>query len=46
MDSFAVFTAKVWGKNGVEAMEYDGEIWINERHLQKKLGLSKNSILF
>ena len=23
-------------KNGVEAIEYDGEIWINQGHLQEK----------
>ena len=39
MDSFALFTAKAWEKNGVEAIEYGGEIWINEGHLQKELGL-------
>ena len=26
-------------KNGVEAIEYDSEIWINQGQLEKKLGL-------
>ena len=30
MDTFALFTAT---KNGVEAIEYGGEIWINQGHL-------------
>ena len=33
MDTFALFTAKKWIKNGVEAIEYGGEIWINQGHL-------------
>ena len=40
MNIFTLFTAKVWKKNGVEAMEYGGEIWINQRHLQKKLDIA------
>ena len=40
MNIFTLFTAKAWKKNGVEAMEYDGEIWINQRHLQKKLDIA------
>ena len=39
MDTFALFTAKAWIKNGAEATEYGGEIWINQGH-QEKLGLS------
>ena len=35
MNTFTLFTAKAWKKNGVEAIEYGGEIWINQRHLQK-----------
>ena len=27
------------GKNGVEAIEYAREIWINQKHLEKKLVL-------
>ena len=40
---FASFTAQVWRKNGVEAIEYGGEIWINQGHLQEKLDLSNIS---
>ena len=40
IDIFALFNAKAWIKNGVEAIEYGGEIWINQGHLQEKLGLS------
>ena len=40
---FASFTAQVWRKNDVEAMEYGGEIWINQGHLQEKLDLSSIS---
>ena len=40
MDTFALFTAKAWIKNGVEAIEYAGEIWRNQVDLQEKLGLS------
>ena len=40
MDTFALFTAKAWIKNGVEVIEYRGEIWINQEHLQEKLVLS------
>ena len=36
MNTFAVFNAKAW-KNGVEAIEYAREIWINQKHLEKKL---------
>ena len=39
MDTFALFTAKAWIKNGAESTEYGGEIWINQGH-QEKLGLS------
>ena len=43
MDSFALFTAKAWRKNGVEAMEQGSEIWINQVHLQKHLNLENIS---
>ena len=43
MDSFALFTAQAWRKNGVEAIEYDGDIWINLGHPQEKLDLSNIS---
>ena len=37
MNTVALFTAKAWRKNGVEAIEYGGEIWINQEHLEKTL---------
>ena len=40
MDPLALFTAKAWRKNGVEAIEYGGEIWINQWHLEEKLDVS------
>ena len=30
-------------KNGVEVIEYSGEIWINQTHLEKKLDISNIS---
>ena len=43
MDSFASFTANTWRNNGAEVIEYGGEIWINQGHLQEKLNLSNIS---
>ena len=40
INSFALFTANAWRKNDVEVIEYGSEIWINQRHLQKKLGIA------
>ena len=40
INSFALFTANAWRKNDVEVIEYGSEIWINQRHLQKKLGIT------
>ena len=40
MDVFPLFTAKAWRKNGVEAIEHDDEILINQGILEKKLDLS------
>ena len=37
MNTVPLFTAKAWGKNGVEAVEYGDEIWINQGHLEKNL---------
>ena len=39
MNTFALFTTNKREKNGVEAREYDSEIWINQGQLGKKLGL-------
>ena len=38
-------------KNDVEVIEYGGEIWINQKHLEKKLDIANiadrtNSVLF
>ena len=46
MNTIALFTAKAWRKNGVEAIEYGGEIWTNQTHLEKKLGPSNISDKF
>ena len=43
MNTFALFTVKAWRKNGVEAIEYGDEIWINQEHLQEKPDLSNIS---
>ena len=40
MDSFALFTANAWRRNGVEVIEYSDKIWINQGHLQEKLGIA------
>ena len=37
MNTVTLFNAKAWGKNGVEAIEYGGEIWINQGHLEENL---------
>ena len=37
MNTVALFNAKAWRKNGAEAIEYGGEIWINQGHLEKNL---------
>ena len=44
MDSFALFTAKGWRRNGTEAIEHGGEVWINQGHLQKTLNLENISV--
>ena len=36
MDTFALFTAKAWGKNGVETIEYAGEICTKKKNNLKK----------
>ena len=40
MNIFTPFTAKEWRKNGVEAIEYGGEIWINQKHFEKELDIA------
>ena len=40
MNTFVLFTVEAWKKNGVEAKEYGGEIWINQGHLQEKLDIA------
>ena len=37
MNIFALFTTEAWEKNDVEVIEYGSEIWINQKHLEKKL---------
>ena len=43
MNAFALFTVKACRRNGVEAIEYGDEIWINQEHLQEKPDLSNIS---
>ena len=43
MNTFSLFTAEAWRKNGVEAIEYGGEIWLNQKHLQEKLDIANIS---
>ena len=40
MNTFTLFNVKAWKKNCVEAIEYGGEIWINQGHLQEKLDIA------
>ena len=40
MNTFALFTAEAWKKNDVEVIEYGSEIWINQKHLEKKLDIA------
>ena len=40
MNIFALFTAEAWKKNDVEVIEYGSEIWINQKHLEKKLDIA------
>ena len=40
VNTFVLFTAEAWGKNDVEAIEYGGEIRINQGHLQEKLDIA------
>ena len=37
--SFALLTAKAWRKNGVEAIDCSGKIWLNQGYLQEKLDI-------
>ena len=40
MNVFTLFTAKAWGKNDVEVIEYGGKIWINQGQLGKNLDIA------
>ena len=42
-DSFALFTAKTWRKNRVEAIKYMIRIWVNQGHLQEELDIANIS---
>ena len=39
LDSFATFTANAWKENVGEVIEYGSKTWINQGHLQEKLGI-------
>ena len=40
MNTFALFSAEAWKRNDVEVIEYGGEIWINQKHLEKILNMA------
>ena len=40
MNIFALLTAEAWKKSDVQFMEYGCEMWINQKHLQKKLDIA------
>ena len=40
MDSFSLITANAWRKNDADVIKYGGKIWINQGHLQEKLGIA------
>ena len=40
MNTFTLFTAKAWKKDGVETIEYGGEIRINQGLFQEKLDIA------
>ena len=40
MNTFPLFTAEAWDKNDAEVIEYGGEIWINQKHLEKILNMA------
>ena len=51
MNTFALFTAEEWKKMMLKLQNMDGEIWINQKHLEKKLDIANiadrtNSVLF
>ena len=35
-----LYSQQKHGKNDVEVIEYGGEIWINQKHLEKKLDIA------
>ena len=43
MNIFALFSEEAWGKNDVEVIEHGSEIWINQKHLEKKLDIENIS---
>ena len=43
MNAFALFTAKAWRKNVADAIEYSGQMWINQGHLEEKLDVTNIS---
>ena len=40
MNTLALFNQEAWRKNDVEVIEHGSEIWINKKHLEKKLGIA------
>ena len=43
LNTFVLFTVEPWTKNDIEVIEYGGEIWENQKHLEKKLGIANIS---
>ena len=43
LNKFVLFTVEPWKKNDIEVIEYGGEIWENQKHLEKKLGIANIS---
>ena len=35
-----MYKMEAWNKNDVEVIEYGSEIWINQKHLEKKLDIA------
>ena len=40
MNTFILFTAEAWKKHDVEVIEYGSEIWVNQKHPEKKLDIA------
>ena len=43
MNTFALFTAETWTKNGVEFIKHTDQVWINQKNYEKNLGIASIS---